>query len=79
MYHWEFLCDCVDKVWGREGIICGKAASDSVATESILVYEEGGGGYGSSPCLLRMIMNKYWFILYIIMNIGYEMRRIDTT
>ena len=68
MYDGEFLCDSIDAEWGREGIKCGKVAPDSVATESILFYGEGDCGYGLLPCLLRMIMDKHWFILDIIRN-----------
>ena len=80
MYDGEFLCDSIDAEWGREGISHDKAAPDSVATESTLVYRKKGCGYGLSPYLLRLIIEIYWFyVLDIIMDIGYEIRRITTT
>ena len=64
MYDWEFVWNIIDR--GR-GISGGKAARDGVATDKILVYEEGVGGDSLSPYSLRIILVKYglyWIFLW---------------
>ena len=66
IYDWGFVLDSINRGGGREGISGGEAAPDGVATQTILVYEKGGGGYGLWPYLSRVIMDEYGFILDII-------------
>ena len=72
MDDWGFVCDRIGGGWVVEGICGGKAAPDSVATKGIFVYEGKGGGCSLWPYLLRIIIDKYGFILDTI-------KRITTT
>ena len=72
---WGFIWDRFGRGWGGEEVSGGKAAPDGVATQIILVYEGGGGGRCIWPYLLRMVMDKYGFVLDVIY---WEKRRSTT-
>ena len=61
LYDWGLVWDGIDIGRGGEGICGEKTAPDGVATERMLVNEEGGGGYYVRPYLLKIIMDIYGF------------------
>ena len=61
--------DSIDSRKGGEGISGAKAAPDGVATEGILVYEEGGGGWYTAIFIEDDNGYLYVFILDIIIEV----------
>ena len=78
IYYGGLVWDSIDRGRGGEGISGGKAAPDGVATEGILVNEEGDGGCVIRPYLLKIIMNIYGFRFDIYYCRG-DKRRSTTT
>ena len=62
IHHWELVWYNIGEERGREGKICGKAAPAGVATGTIFVYKEGGGGSLLWWHLFGIIWDGYCFI-----------------